>query len=162
MTGNSAPVNTQSLPTCESLGRWWAGPGHCLCLPASRPRCRQPGDLGAPCGLHHGAWQYFSVATLAIPLLPGLCHRFRLQIRLTRNVFAGYGQIWACTLEIREDTLIRTSRCSLGGRKGTTWLSILGRASSSYWVVERPRGAARSPLGFTSGGLGSCLGLGAA
>lgn len=102
------PLNTRSLPTCGSLGRWWAGPQHCHWRPAWRPHCHrwQLGDLLAPCGLRHDAWQCFLAATLAVPLLPGLCHRLRLQIRLTRTVSAECGQTWACTLEIREGTLI--------------------------------------------------------
>ena len=113
------PPWPQSLLTCASHGRWWAGPQHCHCPPALCPHHHRwlPGGLRAPGGLHHGAWQCFLAARPAILLLPGLCHIFRLQIRRTRNVSAGYGQIWACTLEIREDKLTWMSGCSLGGTK---------------------------------------------
>lgn len=136
---------TQSLPTCASLGQWRAGPRHCRCRPASRPHHRRwwPGGLWALGDLHRDAWQCFVVAGLAVLLLPGLCHIFRLQIRLTRSVSAGYGQIWACTLEIREDRLTRMARCSLGRKKMIARLGEhLGKAllRGASWCSGRPRG----------------------
>lgn len=126
------PRENLKFPTCASPGRWQAGPQHCRHLPASRPRRRLPGDLQAPCGLRHDAWRCFLVATLAILLLPDLCRIFRLQIQPTRNVSAAYGQIWAYTLEIKEDGLKWMSFMEAGvvqeGRKAWPGLaSVLGR-----------------------------------